>query len=208
MDSKNGGMSETKLGGQTRIPAGACDDDEARHEAGFADSPLPTQAGPGRQTRQFVRTRWVAPEMHVPRTSSFQLVLAFALGAIAYASGVYVFQVMNPSSKPPPNTMTANTMTANTMTASPVLLASPATPVETNLPVPATERPGQGELQAPEVWEVQARLEFLGMQPGSPDGIPGPRTVAAIGRYEQSRGRTQTGKLDRELLERLRLEPN
>jgi hypothetical protein len=198
MDSKNGGMSETKLGGQTRIPAGACGDDEARHEAGFADSPLPTQAGPGRQTRQFVRTRWVAPEMHVPRTSSFQLVLAFALGAIAYASGVYIFQVMNPSPKPTPNTMTAR----------PVLLPSPAAPVETNLAVPATERSGQGELQTPEVWEVQARLEFLGMQPGSPDGIPGPRTVAAIRRYEQSRGRAQTGKLDRELLERLRLEPN
>jgi peptidoglycan hydrolase-like protein with peptidoglycan-binding domain len=126
------------------------------------------------------------------------LVLAFALGAIAYASGVYIFQVMNPSPKPPPDTMTAR----------PVLLPSPAGPVETNLPVTATERPGQGELQTPEVWEVQARLEFLGMQPGSPDGISGPRTVAAIRRYEQSRGRAQTGKLDRELLERLRLEPN
>jgi hypothetical protein len=198
MDSKNGGMSETKPAGQTCIPAGASGGDEARHAARFADSPLPTQAGPGRQTRQFIRTRWVAPEMHVPRTSSFQLVLAFALGAIASASGVYTLQVMNPSPKPPPNTMTAT----------PVLLPSPAAPVSTNLPVPATERPGQGELNTSEVWELQARLEFLGMQSGSPDGIPGPRTVAAIRRYEQSRGRAQTGKLDRELLERLRLEPN
>ena len=39
------------------------------------------------------------------------------------------------------------------------------------------------------------------------DGIPGPRTAAAIRRYEESRGQPQTGNLDRELLKRLRQEP-
>jgi peptidoglycan hydrolase-like protein with peptidoglycan-binding domain len=76
-----------------------------------------------------------------------------------------------------------------------------------NAPVPAIERPDQYELNTSEIWEVQDRLEFLGMQPGSPDGIPAYRTFNAIRRYEESRRQAQTGNLDRKLLEQLRGEP-
>jgi peptidoglycan hydrolase-like protein with peptidoglycan-binding domain len=129
------------------------------------------------------------------------LVLAFALGAIASAAGIYAFDGMNRSLGPPP-----------IMTATPPLLPSPmpapppapviveATPVVPSPPVPAMERPDQYELNTSKIWEVQERLEFLGMQPGSPDGIPGYRTFNAIRRYEESRGQAQTGKLDRKEL--------
>src|SRR6266851_5275624 len=180
----------------------------AEHAARTADSSLPTGAGPGRQTRHFTAGIRVAPEKHTSRTSSFTLVLAFALGAIASAAGIYAFYAMNRSRGPPP-----------IMTATPPLLSSPrpapppapiiveATPVVPNAPVPAIERPDRYEITTSEIWEVQARLEFLGMQPGSPDGIPGYRTFNAIRRYEELRGQAQTGKLDRKLLEQLRGEP-
>jgi peptidoglycan hydrolase-like protein with peptidoglycan-binding domain len=92
----------------------------------------------------------------------------------------------------------------------PAIQAPPveATPVVPSPPVPAMERPDQYELNTSEIWEVQERLEFLGMQPGSPDGTPGYRTFNAIRRYEESRGQAETGKLDRELLERLRWDLN
>jgi hypothetical protein len=181
----------------------------AQHAARTADSSLPTGAGPERQTRHFTAGIRVAPEKHTSRTSPFTWVLAFALAAIASEAGIYAIVRMNRSLGSPP-----------IMTATPPLLPSPmpapplapviveATPVVPNAPVLAIERPDQYEITTSEIWEVQARLEFLGMQPGSPDGVPGPRTVAAIRRYEESRGRAQTGKLDRELLERLRQEPN
>ena len=180
----------------------------AEHAARTADSSLPTGAGPGRQTRHFTAGIRVAPEKHTSRTSSFTLVLSFALGAIASAAGIYAFYGMSRYRGPPP-----------IMTATPPLLSSPrpapppapiiveATPVVPNAPVPAIERPDRYEITTSEIWEVQARLEFLGMQPGSPDGIPGYRTFNAIRRYEELRGQAQTGKLDRKLLEQLRGEP-
>jgi peptidoglycan hydrolase-like protein with peptidoglycan-binding domain len=87
------------------------------------------------------------------------------------------------------------------------VIADAAAPVAPDAPAPAMERAGQAELNASEIWELQARLEFLGMRPGSLDGIPGPQTTAAIRRYEESRGQADTGKLDRKLLEQLRGEP-
>jgi peptidoglycan hydrolase-like protein with peptidoglycan-binding domain len=80
-------------------------------------------------------------------------------------------------------------------------------PVVPNVSEPAMERPVQFELNTSEIWEVQTRLEWLGMQPGSPDGIPGYRTFNAVRRYEESRGQAQTGNVDRKLLEQLRGEP-
>ena len=45
--------------------------------------------------------------------------------------------------------------------------------------------------------ELQTLLQSLGMTLGFLDGLPpGPRTVAAIKRYEESRGQPQTGNLD------------
>jgi hypothetical protein len=185
----------------------------AEHAAKTADSSLPPGAGPRRRMRHFTAGIRVAPEntsrtSPTSRASSFTLVLAFALGAIASAAGIYTFVGRNRSLGPPP-----------IMTATPPLLPSPrpapppapiiveATPVVPNAPVPAIERPDQYELNTSEIWEVQDRLEFLGMQPGSPDGIPAYRTFNAIRRYEESRGQAQTGNLDRKLLEQLRGEP-
>ena len=180
-----------------------------QHATRTADSSLPTGAGPGCQTRHFTAGIWVAPEKHTSRTSTW--VLAFALAAIASEAGIYAIIRINRSLESP----------LPIMTATPPLLPSPmpppppapvitdaAPPVAPDAPAPAMERSGLAELDTAEIWELQARLEFLGMRPGSLDGIPGPQTAAAIRRYEESRGRAQTGKLDRELLERLRQEPN
>src|SRR5260370_37949673 len=101
------------------------------------------------------------------------------------------------------------------MTATPTWLPSPmpppapviadaAAPVPPDGPAPAIGRPGQDELNTSEIWELQARLEFLGMQPGSLDGIPGPQTAAAIRRYAASSAQPDTADVDRQLLERLR----
>jgi hypothetical protein len=169
-----------------------------QHATRTADSSLPTGAGPGCQTRHFTAGIRIAREKHTSRTSSFT-VLAFALAAIASAASIYAIVRMNRSLGSPP-----------IMTATPPapVITDAAAPVAPDAPAPAMERSGLAELNASEIWELQARLEFLGMRPGSLDGIPGPQTAAAIRRYEESRGRAQTGKLDRELLERLRQEPN
>ncbi len=182
----------------------------AQHAARTADSSLPTGAGPGRQTRHFTAGIRVAPEKHTSRTSPFTWVLAFALAAIASEAGIYAIVRMNRSLGSPPIMTATPPLLPSPMPAPPPapVIADAAAPVAPDAPAPAMERSGLAELNASEIWELQARLEFLGMQPGSPDGIPGPRTVAAIRRYEESRGRAQTGKLDRELLERLRQEPN
>ena len=181
----------------------------AQHAARTADSSLPTGAGPERQTRHFTAGIRVAPVKHTSRTSSFT-VLAFALAAIASEAGIYAIVRMNRSLGSPPIMTATPPLLPSPMPAPPPapVIADAAAPVAPDAPAPAMERSGLAELNASEIWELQARLEFLGMQPGSPDGIPGPRTVAAIRRYEESRGRAQTGKLDRELLERLRQEPN
>jgi hypothetical protein len=180
----------------------------AQHATGTTDSSLPTGAGPERQTRHFTAGIWVAPEKHTSRTSTW--VLAFALAAIASEAGIYAIIRINRSLESPPPIMIAT----------PPLLPSPMPPppapaitdaeppVAPDAPAPDMEKSGLAELNTSEIWELQARLEFLGMRPGSLDGIRGPETAAAIRRYEQSRSQANTGKLDRKLLEWLRQEPN
>jgi hypothetical protein len=46
-------------------------------------------------------------------------------------------------------------------------------------------------------------VRLVGIQPGSLDGIPGYRTHNAIGRYEESSERAETGKLGSKLLRQL-----
>jgi hypothetical protein len=67
--------------------------------------------------------------------------------------------------------------------------------------------PNQSPLRRDEMREVQARLRSFGFNPGPVDGSPGALTEDAIRRYQQNRGQTQTGKVDRELLEQLRQDP-
>ena len=197
----------------------------AQHAAGTFD--LPTGAGPGRQKRHFTAGIRVPPEKHTSRTSSLLVVLTFALGAIASAAGIYALDGMNRSLRPSPIETGAPSLLPSPMptppapieTEAPLLLPSPmpasppapvvvkTAPVVPNVSEPAMERPVQFELNTSEIWEVQTRLEWLGMQPGSPDGIPGYRTFNAVRRYEESRGKAKTGNVDRKLLEQLRGEP-
>jgi peptidoglycan hydrolase-like protein with peptidoglycan-binding domain len=58
-----------------------------------------------------------------------------------------------------------------------------------------------------EVTEVQTRLRSFGLDPGPIDGAAGPMTEDAVRRYQQARGQTGTGTIDRELLVQLRYDP-
>jgi peptidoglycan hydrolase-like protein with peptidoglycan-binding domain len=51
-------------------------------------------------------------------------------------------------------------------------------------------------------------LKALAFDPGPIDGFSGPLTFAAIKKYEAANQRSQTGNLDRALLEALRRETN
>lgn len=79
-----------------------------------------------------------------------------------------------------------------------VAQASPAEPVVSPQPEPA--RP----LTLDEVKEVQSLLKSLGFDPGGADGIVGPMTIAAVKRYEPTRGWPASGEIDRRLLDSLR----
>ena len=197
-------------------------------EARFAKGARPVGAGSGSQAQKSIGSplgRQVDPEEHVSRRPWFTLMLGLALGITGSAAGFYAFQGLIPLPASPHIAIA----TTPEPTPSPMPAESPAPPIPpvavdpapaaqalpvatasavSNLPVPATGTPDQAELSYSEVLELQTRLESLGMKPGLLDGIPGPRTAAAIRRYEESRGQPQTGNLDRELLKRLRQEPN
>jgi hypothetical protein len=81
---------------------------------------------------------------------------------------------------------------------------APATASQQQAAAPASN---QAPLRRDEVQEVQARLRSFGFNPGPLDGIPGPLTDAAVRRYQEARAQPQTGKVDRDLLERLRRDP-
>ena len=213
MDYRQDGAADTAPPDMLRaVPAGKrtgeVDDDGFRQavslqlKARFAEGARPVGAGSGSQAQLSIRSplgRQVVPEEHISRCPWFTLMLGLALGVTGSAAGLYAFQGMNPlpAESPPP----------------PIAPAVPALPVATapamsNLHAPTTRTPDQSELSFSEVMELQTLLESLGMKPGFLDGIPGPRTAAAIRRYEESRGQPQTGNLDRELLKRLRQEPH
>ncbi|MBV8192481.1 MAG: peptidoglycan-binding protein [Alphaproteobacteria bacterium] len=72
---------------------------------------------------------------------------------------------------------------------------------------PATNAPaGNAILSSGETREAQAWLISLGFDPGPLDGLPGPRTTAAVRQYQAARQREQTGLLDRALLQEIRRE--
>jgi hypothetical protein len=81
----------------------------------------------------------------------------------------------------------------------------PVAPVVVAAPEPSATP--KGKLEGYEIMEIQTRLTAIGLNPGPLDGLSGAQTVAAIKQYEATKGRPQTGKLDRELLKQLRQEP-
>jgi peptidoglycan hydrolase-like protein with peptidoglycan-binding domain len=78
-----------------------------------------------------------------------------------------------------------------------------------SLPAAAVESAPQPEiaLSRTEIVEIQKRLASLGINPGPIDGVPGPRTIASVQKYETRVGRAATGKVDRSLLALLRQDP-
>ena len=85
--------------------------------------------------------------------------------------------------------------------------AASVTPLADSQLSPLEPTPNQTLLGREEAKEIQARLRSFGFNPGPVDGVPGALTEGAITRYQQNRGLFQTGKVDRELLERLRQDP-
>ncbi|MBW2246665.1 MAG: peptidoglycan-binding protein [Deltaproteobacteria bacterium] len=61
---------------------------------------------------------------------------------------------------------------------------------------------GESDLQ---VFQVQQRLQALGYDPGSPDGIWGERTRKALSAYQQAHGLAATGEINPETLLKLRV---
>ena len=59
------------------------------------------------------------------------------------------------------------------------------------------------QIDAEIIQKVQQKLNDLGFDCGTPDGIAGERTYAAIEHYQESNGLSVTGAIDMELLEKL-----
>lgn len=59
----------------------------------------------------------------------------------------------------------------------------------------------------PDVFEVQRKLEKLKLFTGTVDGYYGPETAAAIRRFEALNGLPQTGKLGRDMMDRIKAAP-
>jgi hypothetical protein len=88
--------------------------------------------------------------------------------------------------------------------------APPPPPAPAMEPVAATPpaAPAAAPASADEVREAQTRLRSLGLNPGPVDGVAGPATVAAVRRYQQTKSQEPSGIIDRDLLARLRQEPD
>lgn len=78
--------------------------------------------------------------------------------------------------------------------------AKPSTPA-------AQPSPPSPPLSSNDIREVQGRLRSLGFDPGPIDGAVGPRTAAALTRYQEAHGLQATGVADNDVLAELRREP-
>lgn len=78
--------------------------------------------------------------------------------------------------------------------------AKPSTPA-------AQPSPPAPPLSSGDIREVQGRLRSLGFDPGPLDGDAGPRTAAALTRYQEAHGLQPTGVADSDVLAELRREP-
>lgn len=129
-------------------------------------------------------------------------------GAAALLYGAYLLgwsgaePAQSTAAPPTPNREIA--LTAPPPTA-PVTVVAPAT--EKPVPLIPPPPPGTRRLSNEELREVQAKLQALGHDPGSVDGLHGPQTVSAVKRYEIANQIEPTGNIDLRLLERLRREP-
>jgi DNA-binding NarL/FixJ family response regulator len=165
-----------------------------------------------------------------------RLVLGLTAGAIASSSIIYLVATAGSKVAPSPSaTLQEPAPLLSVAVATPIsALPDPASPSPAPSPSPAINAAytpavvatapqlvpaadsqqahaetalNEAPLQRDEAREVQARLRSFGFNPGPVDGDPGAMTEAAIRRYQQNRHQPQTGKVDRELLKQLRLDP-
>jgi hypothetical protein len=93
----------------------------------------------------------------------------------------------------PPVTLLQETSSA------PAPVSAVSTPEPMSAPIKGT-RP----LNRDEVREMQARLKGFGFYAGPVDGLPGPKTTAAVKRYRNARQMEETGGIDRSVLQQVR----
>lgn len=80
-------------------------------------------------------------------------------------------------------------------------------------PIPPAKPATQAKPPSPplsssnDIRELQGRLQSLGFDPGPIDGASGPKTIAAVIRYQQVHGLQPTGVADKDMLAELRREP-
>jgi hypothetical protein len=80
-------------------------------------------------------------------------------------------------------------------------------------PIPPAKPSAQAAPPSPplsssnDIRELQGRLRSLGFDPGAIDGANGPKTAAAVKRYQQAHGLQPTGIADKDMLAELRQEP-
>jgi peptidoglycan hydrolase-like protein with peptidoglycan-binding domain len=88
---------------------------------------------------------------------------------------------------------------------------SNATPTGTSTPSRGTAPQPRPQPSTPEansegitIFELQERLSGLGYKLGHVDGVNGPRTIAALKRFQSDNNLTVTGTIDAETIRRLR----
>jgi len=181
----------------------------APHEAPPFDAEAKLPPEPTEPARSY---RW-----HSPYLGVLALAVGVALAAIIHAllgatsepaappplHSPVAFAPPLPDPVPPPSgSDIAPTTTAKIDPPPPKL----APPMVVPPPQPAAAPPSKAKLEGYEIMEIQTRLKAAGLDPGPLDGLPGSQTVAAIKKYEASKGQPQNGKPDRDLLGQLRRE--
>jgi hypothetical protein len=111
---------------------------------------------------------------------------------------------VNPSLSSPATGSPGRTTTAGRTVLPPIPPAKPGT----QAPSSPSSAPPSPPLTSPnDIREVQGRLQSVGFDPGPIDGAAGPKTAAAVTRYQRAHGLQATGVADKDTLDELRREP-
>ncbi len=149
------------------------------------------------------------------RARQRNLAIAASIGLIAASCLAGAAAILSSSDATSPAADAADMPPGLAVSAAPSATASPSAMVpsqEVDRPESrqASEWPTGREtvaalaLDPSEIREVQTLLRSFGFNPGPIDGVVGRGTRGAVMRYQQERSEPQTGKIDRQLLERLR----
>src|SRR5216684_4439265 len=154
------------------------------------------------------------------RTRGRRLIVGLGLAAAVVVGAGIAYLVPTMGSRPVPPSASAAAQSepappveVATAAPAPDPPAAPSPPPALSSPSPAASVPDTPAAEPPaplrrdEVREVQARLLSFGFNPGPVDGVLGVMTEDAVMHYQRHRGQTQTGTIDRQLLEQLRQDP-